>query len=70
MEIGQFVMSYEAPIRLGFFFGIFAVMALWEILAERRRLSQSRARRWFANLGISVLDAVVVRFLFPAAAVA
>jgi hypothetical protein len=39
----DFIMINELPIRLGFFFGTFAVMALWEILSPRRRLQTSKA---------------------------
>ncbi len=69
MEFGQLVMSYEAPIRLGFFFGILAVMALWEWLAPRRVLTVSKAQRWANNLGIVFLNTLLLRVLFPAAAV-
>ena len=69
MRISEFVMSYEAPIRLGFFFGIFAFMAGWELLAPRRVLNVSKALRWANNLGIVVLNTVLLRLLFPAAAV-
>ena len=69
MEFRQFVMSYEAPIRLGFFLGIFAVMALWEWLAPRRALTVSKVLRWSSNLGIVFLNTLLLRVLFPAAAV-
>jgi sterol desaturase/sphingolipid hydroxylase (fatty acid hydroxylase superfamily) len=62
-------MRYEAPIRLGFFFGIFAAMALWELLAPRRALTESKALRWASNLSVVVLNTVLLRLLFPAAAV-
>jgi hypothetical protein len=42
----ELVMTNEAPIRLGFFFGVLAVMAAWELLAPRRRLTVSKALRW------------------------
>jgi hypothetical protein len=29
MNLNDFIMVNEVPIRLGFFFGIFAVMAAW-----------------------------------------
>ncbi|MBL6957439.1 MAG: sterol desaturase family protein [Rhodospirillales bacterium] len=61
--------SHETAIRLGFFFGILAVMALWEILAPRRGLSRSKAVRWTANLGIVALNTVLLRLIFPATAV-
>ncbi|MBI2312158.1 MAG: sterol desaturase family protein [Betaproteobacteria bacterium] len=69
MDINAFVQAHEVAIRLGAFFGIFALMALWEILAPRRRLSVSKPKRWLNNLGVVVLNSVVVRLLFPAAAV-
>jgi len=67
--LDTFVQAQEAPIRLGFFLGTFAVMALWEWLAPRRRLTVSKAMRWAHNIGLVVLNTVVLRLLFPAAAV-
>ena len=69
MDLSQFVLEHEAPIRLGFFFGTFAVMALWEIVAPRRRPAVSKALRWANNLVLVVLNTVLLRLLFPAAAV-
>ncbi|MEJ2084829.1 MAG: sterol desaturase family protein [Acidobacteriota bacterium] len=63
------ILSHEPALRLGSFGFVLVAMALWEILARRRELSQSRPKRWFANLGISVIDSFLVRLLFPAAAV-
>lgn len=65
----ELLMAQEKTIRLGFFLGVFAVVALWEILAPRRRLSVPKGGRWFANLGVVVLNTVVVRLFFPTAAV-
>src|ERR1044071_621980 len=59
----------ELFIRVGAAVGIFLALALWEILAPRRTLSAGRARRWPGNLGILVLDALLVRLLIPVAAV-
>jgi len=58
-------MSAEITIRLGFFFGIFFLVAVCEILAPRRALTTSKARRWFANLVIIGLNPLSVRLLFP-----
>ncbi|MEO5559029.1 MAG: sterol desaturase family protein [Dokdonella sp.] len=44
-------------------------MALWEMLAPRRPQAIGRWRRWPSNLGIVVLDSVLVRLIFPTAAV-
>ncbi len=64
-----FVQTHETAIRLGFFLGIFAVMALWELLAPCRVLSMSKAVRWLNNLGLVALNTLLLRLLFPAAAV-
>jgi sterol desaturase/sphingolipid hydroxylase (fatty acid hydroxylase superfamily) len=63
------LLSHEAPIRLGFFAGIFVLMAAWELWAPRRALQQSKALRWSNNLALVALDTLVVRALFPVAAV-
>ncbi len=59
------LIANEAAIRSTFFFGIFAVMALWELATPRRRLSVSKGLRWYANLGIVVLNSVLARVLLP-----
>lgn len=59
---------YEPAIRLGCFAGVLALMALWEVLAPRRRLTTGRPLRWGSNLGLVALDAIAVRFALPLAA--
>ncbi len=61
--------QHEAAIRFGCFFGTLLVMAVWELLAPRRPLTQSKPLRWFSNLGLAVLNNVVWRLLIPAGAV-
>jgi sterol desaturase/sphingolipid hydroxylase (fatty acid hydroxylase superfamily) len=63
-----FIEAHEPAIRLGCFVGVFVVMALWELAAPRRPLSQSKLVRWTSNLGIVAINTVVVRLLFPVAA--
>lgn len=63
------LLAHETVIRLGAFAGIFAVMALWEMLAPRRPQAIERRRRWPSNLGIVAFDTVLVRLVFPVAAV-
>jgi len=67
--MSEYLQQHEAAVRLGFFLGIFAVMALWELAAPRRALTVSKAVRWANNLGLVVLNSIVLRLLFPAAAV-
>ena len=65
----NFILAHEPTIRLGFFFCIFLVMALWELLAQRRQLTESKGRRWLNNIGLVVLNTLLVRVLFPTAAI-
>ncbi len=44
------------------------VMAAWERFAPRRALTLPRTVRWPANLGLAITNAVLVRGLFPTAA--
>ncbi len=59
----------EPIIRLGCFLGVLAMMGLWEALAPRRPQFVERRLRWPNNLGLVVLDTVIVRLLFPLTAV-
>jgi len=61
--------SDEPLIRLVAFAGIFAAMAVWEALAPRRDQRLGRGTRWPSNIGIVVLDTVLVRLVFPTTAV-
>ncbi|MCM2308718.1 MAG: sterol desaturase family protein [Sulfuritalea sp.] len=70
MTFNEFALANEAAIRLAAFFGIFALMASWETAAPRRTRLHSRTVRWTANLGLVVFNTVLVRLLFPFAAVA
>ena len=59
----------EPQIRLACFVGVLIVMAGAEMLAPRRTLTVSKVKRWSNNLGLGVLNTVVLRLLFPLAAV-
>lgn len=63
------VIAAEPWIRLGFFLGVFLLMALWETLAPRRPRLLGRLLRWPNNLGLVLLDTLAVRLLFPLAGV-
>ncbi|MCU7959229.1 MAG: sterol desaturase family protein [gamma proteobacterium symbiont of Bathyaustriella thionipta] len=69
MNWNDWILGNELPIRLSFFFGIFAVMAIWEIVSPRRALTVSKGIRWANNLGLVFINSFVLRLLFPAAAV-
>ena len=61
--------AYEPLIRLGAFGGVFAVMAIWEFVGPRRIQSIGRGWRWPNNLGVVVVNTLLVRILFPTTAV-
>jgi sterol desaturase/sphingolipid hydroxylase (fatty acid hydroxylase superfamily) len=60
---------YEHYIRLGAFCGVLLAMAIWELVGPRRQQTIARHVRWPSNLGIVVLDALLVRLIFPTTAV-
>lgn len=64
-----FALEREALIRLGAFALVFVTMLAWELIAPRRKLNVSKALRWSNNLGLLVLNSIVLRLIFPAAAV-
>lgn len=69
MNWNDWLVESEASIRLGFFFGTFVIIAIWEMLSPRRLLTVSKSIRWASNLSLVFLNTIVSRLLFPAAAV-
>jgi sterol desaturase/sphingolipid hydroxylase (fatty acid hydroxylase superfamily) len=69
MTFNTFILENEVTIRLSFFFGVFTIMAVWEILAPKRALTVSKFIRWINNLGLTFFNSFILRILFPAAAV-
>lgn len=65
----NWILQHEASLRLGAFGGILLTCALAEMIRPRRLQSLSRLVRWPANLGIVVVNTLLLRLLFPAAAV-
>lgn len=64
-----FLVAHEPAVRISAFAAVLAIMAGWEFLAPRRSRTLTRRRRWPANLSIVALNTLIVRMLFPAAAV-
>jgi sterol desaturase/sphingolipid hydroxylase (fatty acid hydroxylase superfamily) len=63
------ILANEPLIRMAFFLGILLAMALWEVVAPRRRREIPRLVRWSNNLGVVVIDTLLVRLTFPIVAV-
>ncbi|MDX2471828.1 MAG: sterol desaturase family protein [SAR324 cluster bacterium] len=55
----------ETTIRLSFFVGILLTMAILELIIPQRKLQFSKVTRWVNNLGLVVLNSILLRFLAP-----
>jgi len=66
-------MDAEGPIRIAAFLAIFGAMAVFELWSPRLERSELtgalKARRWVTNLGMVLLSSIIMRLVFPAAAV-
>ncbi len=63
------LLATETQLRLIVFLGVLVAMALWEIAAPKRRQEIPRVIRWTNNLGLVVIDTIVLRLSFPILAV-
>jgi sterol desaturase/sphingolipid hydroxylase (fatty acid hydroxylase superfamily) len=63
------VIDHEILLRAGAFIVVLGVMAVWEWRAPCRVLTVAKWLRWRSNLALVVLNTVILRLLFPAAAV-
>jgi len=55
----------ELSIRLAFFTSLFVILAIAETRFPRRSLKIPRLQRWTNNLGLSFLNSVLVKLIFP-----
>lgn len=69
MQMPDLILTQEPVIRLTAFLGILIAMMVWEIAAPRRRKEIPRVIRWTNNLGLVVIDTVILRLTFPILAV-
>lgn len=63
------LLATEPRLRLIVFLGVLVAMAIWEFAAPRRRREIPRVIRWTNNLGLVVIDTIVLRLSFPILAV-
>lgn len=56
-------------IRLGVFAFVLTLLVVAELLAPRRKLTVQRWKRWPGNVGVVVISTLLIRILFPTAAV-
>lgn len=57
--------STELAIRIGCFAGVLSIMAAWEIVLPRRRLTAEKPLRWTSNLALVGLNSILVRLVLP-----
>lgn len=69
VNLEAYIVENEAVFRLAAFLAVFALMTLWEIWRPCRNPRVRKGRRWINNLALVILNTLLVRLLFPAAAV-
>jgi len=63
------ILAQEPMLRLSVFLSVLIGMAAWELAAPCRRQEIPRVIRWTNNLGLVVLDTIILRLSFPILAV-
>ncbi|MEQ1627268.1 MAG: sterol desaturase family protein, partial [Nitrospira sp.] len=63
-------MGSEVLVRVGSYLAVLSIMATWEMLAPRRKLTASKLCRWGGNLTIVALNTVIARLFFMGGVVA
>lgn len=63
------IIAQEGPLRLAVFIGIFLLMVILEFAIPRRDQKLGRVTRWPSNLGLVILDTLLIRLLVPTTAV-
>jgi len=61
-------MNVDLIIRISAFVGIFAIMAVWEIMTPRRQWQTAKAKRWVINLAMVGFNSFFTRTLFASGA--
>lgn len=57
------IADHALALRLTAFLALFALLALWEVLAPRRTPRTAKGRRWLTNLALTALNSLVGRLL-------
>ena len=58
----------DQELRTYAFISIIAVVMVWEMIAPKRPLTQSKVKRWLNNFTLIGLDTILVKLLLPAGA--
>jgi sterol desaturase/sphingolipid hydroxylase (fatty acid hydroxylase superfamily) len=65
-----YLIAHQSEVRLAIFAGLLGALCLAETAWPRRTRSFPRVLRWPNNLGLAVLNALLLRMVFPVTAVA
>lgn len=55
----------DSAVRMGIFAALFVTFAALEAVYPRRKRTSSRPVRWYSNLGMTFLNSLSQRFIFP-----
>ncbi len=69
MSLAEWLLAHEPVLRLGCFLLVFTLMASWEWWLPCRTRRYSRTLRWSNNLGLVAINTILLRWLFPVAAI-
>ncbi len=64
----ELALEHETGIRVAGFLAVLVLMALLELVSPRRRRELPRLIRWTNNLMLVVIDSILLRLIFPIAA--
>jgi sterol desaturase/sphingolipid hydroxylase (fatty acid hydroxylase superfamily) len=67
--LSDYLLLHQGLVYTGSYFAAFSLVALWEAISPRRRLTQPMGLRWCANIAITVINIYFTRLLFPLAPV-
>ena len=54
-------MTYESSLRLASFLTVFLLIAIWEGFSPRRPLYTPTLNRWLINIGITIVNTLIIR---------
>jgi sterol desaturase/sphingolipid hydroxylase (fatty acid hydroxylase superfamily) len=67
--VSDYLLLHHGLIYTASYFAAFSLVALWESISPRRRLTQPMGLRWCANIAITTINIYFTRLLFPLAPV-
>lgn len=67
--MNELVAQHESTLRIACFAAVLGAVMLWQWARPKRELTQRLFLRWLNNFGIVLLNTLLLRLVFPAAAV-